>query len=173
MRDLITFGSQVMVLFLFTPVCILARYAGQAVDLRRANAERQASMREFGIDHVEWRAAGEVTLDETGSLRMPDLPAVPGLRRLEFVGGLYAGTRSVSITGTRDLHELTCGHRPGRQFADDDTRSHLRSGGTIRVSYIDAIASRDGEFDLSDGVKRRRVVDFMRREVEIEAGRAA
>jgi hypothetical protein len=172
MGEFIGFAAQAGVFFLFTPFCLIARYGGRALDLRKADAERRAVMREYGIEDVEWQFAGEVALDDNGEPQMPDLPAAPGLRRLEFVGP-YPGLRCVTINGSRDLHALARDRRPGRQFADDDMKAHLKLGGVIKVSYIDAIRSRDGQFDLADFTHRRQAIDFMRQGAEIELARAA
>ena len=45
MGELVTLATQVGIFFLFTPACLIARYGGRAIDLRRANAERRAIMR--------------------------------------------------------------------------------------------------------------------------------
>ena len=159
-------AAQVLVFFIFTPFCLIARHGGHALDVRHARAECRATMREYGIDHVEWQEAGEVAVEE-GELRMPDLPDRPGVRRLEFVGP-YPGLRSVTITGARSLHRLSVEPRPGRQFADDDMVAHVRVGGAINVSYIDAVASSAGVYDLADRTNRVRVVDLMRQQAELE-----
>lgn len=172
MGEFIGFAAQAGIFFLFTPLCLFARYGGRALDLRKADAERRAVMRTYGIDRVEWQPAGDVEIDDHGQTRMPDLPAAPGLRRLEFVGP-YPGLRSVTINGARDLHRLASDRSPGRQFADDDMLAHLKLGGIIHVSYIDSIDSRDGSFDLADLAHRRQAVDFMRQGAEIELARAA
>jgi hypothetical protein len=139
--------------------------------LRKAAAERRAVMREYGIDDVEWQPAGEVTLDDSGQTRMPDLPDAPGLRRLDFVGP-FPGLHAVTINGAGNLHALATDRRPGWQFADDDMKAHLKLGGVINVSYIDAVASRVG-LDLSDRTQRRQLLDFMRQGAELELARAA
>jgi hypothetical protein len=159
-------AAQILIFFLFTPFCLIARYGGRALDRRYARAECRATMREYGIDEVEWHEAGTVEVED-GEVRMPDLPDAPGLRRLEFVGP-YPGLRSVTITGSGSLHRLTVEPRPGRQFADDDMRAHVTFGGTINVSYIDSVASSHGAFDLADRLNRRRVVDLMRQQAELE-----
>lgn len=172
MGEFIAFAAQAGIFFLFTPLCLIARFGGRAIDLRKADAERRATMRTYGIDDVAWQLAGEVKLDDRGELRMPQLPAAPGIRRLEFLGP-YPGLRQVTITGTVNLYALANDWRPGRQFADDDMKGHLKTGGVIRVSYIDQIASRQGGFDLADATHRLQAVDFMRQGAEIEAARAA
>jgi hypothetical protein len=172
MGELVTFAAQAGIFFLFTPLCLIARYGGRAIDLRRADAERRATMRSYGVDDVAWESAGEVTLDDFGNLRVPHLPAVPGLRRLEFIGP-FPGLREVTITGAANLYALWSEPRPGWQFADDDMRAQLKAGGVIRVSFIDRIASREGVFDLADRTHRRQAVDLMRQEAQIEAARAA
>jgi hypothetical protein len=159
-------AAQILIFFLFTPFCLIARYGGRALDRRYARAACRASMREYGIDEVEWHEAGTVVVED-GEVRMPDLPDAPGLRRLEFVGP-FPGLRSVTITGSGNLHRLTVEPRPGRQFADDDMRAHVNFGGTINVSYIDSVASSRGVFDLADRLSRRRVVDLMRQQAELE-----
>ncbi len=172
MGEFVAFATQAGIFFLFTPFCLIARYGGRAIDLRKADAERRAVMRTYGIDRVDWQSAGDVVLDDHGKLRMPDLPAAPGIRRLEFLGP-RPGLRHVTITGTVNLRALSTEWRPGRQFADDDMTAHLKAGGTIAVTYIDHIASRDGAFDLTDRAHRLQAVDFMRQEAEIESARAA
>ena len=172
MGEVVAFAAQAGIFFLFTPFCLIARYGGRAIDLRKADAERRAAMRAYGIERVGWQPAGEAALDEAGRMRMPYLPATPGIRRLEFVGP-QPGLRYVTITGTADLRALSTDWRPGRQFADDDMAAHLKSGGTIVVSYIDRITSRNGDFDLGDRARRVLAVDFMRQEAEVEAARAA
>lgn len=166
MGELEGLAAQILIFFLFTPLCLIARYGGRALDRHAARVECRATMREFGIDDVEWRDAGSVEFED-GELRMPDLPDAPGVRRLEFVGP-YPGLRAVTITGSGNLHRLTVEPHPGRQFADDDMRAHVRVGGTINVSYIDAVASSRGEFDLADQLNRRRVVDLMRQQADLE-----
>ena len=79
----------------------------------------------------------------------------------------------MTITGTANLHTLSVERRPGWQFADDDMKAHLKSGGTIRVSFIDRVASQAGVFDLADRSRRLQAVDLMRQEAELEAARAA
>jgi len=172
MGEFIGFAAQAGVFFLFTPFCLIARYGGRALDLRKADHDRRAVMREYGIEQVAWQPAGEVTLDDVGETRMPDLPAAPGLRRLDFLGP-FPGLHYVTINASCDLHALATDRRPGRQFADDDMKAHLKLGGVIAVSYIDTIPSRDGMFDLRDGARRRQVLDFMRQGAEIELARAA
>jgi len=172
MGELITLATQAGIFFLFTPLCLVARYGGRAIDLRKAGAERRATMRTYGIDDLVWEWAGEATLDDFGNLRLPRLPDAPGLRRLEFIGP-QPGLREVTITGAANLHALSAERRPGWQFADDDMKAHLKSGGTIRVSFIDRVASRDGVFDLTDRARRLQAVDLMRQEAELEAARAA
>jgi hypothetical protein len=172
MGEFIGFAAQAGVFFLFTPFCLIARYGGRALDLRKADAERRAVMRQYGIEQVEWRPAGEVTLDDFGETRMPELPMAPGLRRLDFLGP-FPGLHSVTINASFDLHALATDRRPGRQFADDDMKAHLKLGGAILVSYIDTVAARDGLMDLADGARRRQVLDFMRQGAEIELARAA
>lgn len=172
MGEFLAFAMQAGIFFLFTPFCLIARYGGRAIDLHKAEVERRAVMRAHGIERVEWRAAGPVILDARGELSQPTLPPSPGLRRLEFIGP-YPGLRDVHITGTGNLHQLASARRPGRQFADDDMRAHLKLGGVINVSYIDIIESRDGLFDLADRAQRVQAVDFMRQEAEIQAARAA
>jgi len=172
MGELLTLGTQVGIFFLFTPFCLIARYGGRAIDLHKANAERRATMRMYGIDDVAWQFAGDVTVDDFGNLCLPSLPAVPGLRRLEYLGP-YPGLREVTITGAANLHTLCSERLPGWQFADDDMRAHLKSGGNIRVSFIDRVSSRDGVFDLADRMHRLQAVDLMRQEAQIEAARAA
>lgn len=172
MGELVTFAAQAGIFFLFTPLCLFARYSGRAIDLRKADAERRATMRMHGIDRLSWESAGEATIDDSGNLRLPSLPAAPGLRRLEFLGP-YPGLREVTITGTADLHALSSERRPGWQFADDDMKAHLKLGGIIRVSFIDRIASREGVFDLADRAQRLQAVDLMRQEAQIESARAA
>jgi len=166
MGDFVGFAAQVLVFFIFTPFCLIARHGGHALDVRAARAACRATMREYGIDDVRWRDAGEVAV-EAGELRMPDLPDAPGVRRLEFVGP-YPGLRSVTITGAQSLHRLTVEPRPGRQFADDDMVAHVTVGGVIHVSYIDAVDSRAGAYDLADRTNRIRVVDLMRQQAELE-----
>jgi hypothetical protein len=172
MGELMTLAAQAGIFFLFTPLCLIARYGGRANDLRKAAAERRATMRMHGIDGVAWELAGEATLDDFGNLRLPRLPAAPGLRRLEFIGP-YPGLREVTITGAANLHALSSERRPGWHFADDDMKAHLKAGGVIRVSFIDRIASREGVFDLADLSRRVQAVDLMRQEAQIEAARAA
>jgi hypothetical protein len=172
MGELVTLATQVSIFFLFTPACLIARYGGRAIDLRRANAERRAIMRAYGIDDVEWQVAGDVTVDDFGNLCLPHLPAVPGLRRLEFIGP-YPGLREVTITGSANLHATSSERRPGWQFADDDMRAHVKAGGFIRVSFIDRVSSQGGGFDLADRAHRLHAVDLMRQEALIETGRAA
>jgi hypothetical protein len=172
MGELVTLAAQAGIFFLFTPLCLIARYGGRAIDLRKAAAERRATMRMYGVDGVAWEPAGEAALDDFGNLHLPRLPAAPGLRRLEFTGP-YPGMREVTITGAANLQALSAERRPGWQFADDDMRAHLKVGGVIHVSYIDTITSRDGAFDLADRMHRQQAVDFMRQEAQIEAARAA
>jgi hypothetical protein len=172
MGELVTFATQAGIFFLFTPFCLLARYGGRAIDLRKASAERRATMRTYGIDDLAWEPAGEATLDDFGNLRLPRLPATPGLRRLEFIGP-HPGLREVTITGAANLHALSVERRPGWQFADDDMKAHLKSGGIIRVSFMDRVASQAGVFDLADRSRRLQAVDLMRQEAELEAARAA
>lgn len=172
MGELVAFGTQIGIFFLFTPFCLIARYGGRAIDLRRANAERRATMRMYGIEDVAWQTAGDVTVDDFGNLGLPHLPAGPGLRRIEFLGP-YPGMREVTITGAMNLEALSSERRPGWQFADDDMRAHLKLGGLIRVSFIDRVASRDGVFDLADRACRLQAVDLMRQQAQIEAARAA
>jgi hypothetical protein len=172
MGELVTFATQAGIFFLFTPFCLIARYGGRAIDLRKADAERRATMRTYGIDDVAWEPAGEATIDDSGNLRLPPLPPAPGLRRLEFIGP-YPGLREVTITAAADLQGLSFERRPGWRFADDDMKAHLKSGGTIRVSFIDRIASRTGVFDLADRSLRLQLVDLMRQDAQIEAARAA
>lgn len=172
MGELVTFAAQAGIFFLFTPLCLFARYGGRAIDLRKASAERRATMRMYGIDGLAWELAGEAMLDDFGNLRMPRLPATPGLRRLEFIGP-YPGLRDVTITGAANLCALSSERRPGWQFADDDMKAHLKQGGIIRVSFIDRIASREGVFDLADRAQRLQAVDLMRQEAQIESARAA
>jgi hypothetical protein len=159
-------AAQILIFFLFTPFCLIARYGGRALDRRHVRAECRATMREYGIDEVEWHPVGCVEVDG-GQLRLPDLPETPGLRRLEFVGP-YPGDRSITITGSGNLHRLMVEPRPGRQFADDDMRAHVQVGGTIHVSYIDRVDSRQGALDLADLLNRRRVVDLMRQQADLE-----
>ena len=166
MGEFVGLAAQVLVFFIFTPFCLIARHGGHALDVRAARAECRATMRAYGIDHVDWRDAGEVAVED-GELRMPELPDTPGVRRLEFVGP-YPGLRSVTITGARSLHRLSVGPRPGRQFADDDMKAHLLVGGTINVSYLDAVATNAGAYDLADRTNRFRVVDLMRQQAELE-----
>jgi hypothetical protein len=172
MGELLTLATQAGIFFLFTPFCLIARYGGRAIDLHRAEAERRATMRAHGIDHVEWITAGQMTRDDLGELRHPALPPSPGLRRLEYLGP-YPGLRHIHITGSVNLHALATDRRAGRQFADDDMTAHLKLGGVINVSYIDIIESRDGLFDLADRTQRVQAVDFMRQGAEIELARAA
>jgi hypothetical protein len=172
MGEFVAFAAQAGIFFLFTPVCLIARYGGRALDLRKADVERRAVMRQYGIDRVDWQHAGEVTLDERGETRMPDLPAAPGLRRLDFVGP-FPGLHAVTMNAASNLRALATDRRPGRQFADDDMKAHLKLGGTILVSYIDTIGSGAGGVDLSDIAHRRQVLDFMRQGAEIELARAA
>jgi len=172
MGELVTLAAQAGIFFLFTPLCLIARYGGRAIDLRKADAERRATLRTYGIDDVAWESAGEVTLDDFGNLRVPRLPAAPGLRRLEFTGR-YPGDREVTIIGTANLQALWSERGPGWQFDDDDMRAQLKAGGVIRVSFIDRIASRGDVFDLTDRTHRQQAVDFMRQEAQIEAARAA
>ena len=172
MGELVTLAAQAGIFFLFTPACLIARYGGRAIDLRKANAERRATMRMYGIEDVAWQAAGDVTMDDFGNLCLPRLPAVPGLRRLELLGP-YPGMREVMITGAGSLAALSSERRPGWQFADDDMRAHLKLGGFIRVSFIDRVSSQDGSFDLGDRAHRLQAVDLMRQEAQIEAARAA
>ena len=172
MGELVAIGTQIGIFFLFTPFCLIARYGGRAIDLRKANAERRATMRMYGIDDVAWQTAGDVTVDDFGNLCSPRLPAAPGLRRLEFLGP-FPGMREVTITGAANLDALSSERRPGWQFADDDMRAHLKSGGYIRVSFIDRVTSRDEVFDLADREYRLQAVDLMRQEAQIEAARAA
>ena len=54
MGELVTFATQAGIFFLFTPFCLLARYGGRAIDLRKASAERRATMRTYGIDDLAW-----------------------------------------------------------------------------------------------------------------------
>lgn len=172
MGELIGLAAQAGIFFLFTPFCLIARYGGRAIDLRKAEAERRATMRMHGIDDVAWEPAGEATLDDFGTLRLPPLPAAPGLRRLEFLGP-YPGLREVTITGAANLQALASERRPGWQFADDDMTAHLKCGGVIRVSFIDHVASREGVFDLADRSNRMQALDLMRQEAAIQAARAA
>jgi hypothetical protein len=171
MGGFIGFAAQAGIFFLFTPLCLIARYGGRALDLRRADSERRAVMRAYGIDGVEWQPAGEAMLDASGALHMPELPAAPGLRRLEFLGP-YPGLRYVTINASANLYGLAADRRPGRQFADDDMIGHLKLGGVIKVSYIDTIRSGDGLFDLADQTRRRQALDLMRQGAEIELARA-
>jgi hypothetical protein len=172
MGEFIGFAAQAGIFFLFTPFCLIARYGGRAIDLRKADAERRAVMRQYGIDRVDWQHAGEVTIDESGRTRMPDLPAAPGLRRLDFVGP-FPGLHAVTINAAGNLHALATDRGPGRQFADDDMQAHLKLGGVITVSYIDTVTSHTGVLDLADTTRRRQVLDFMRQGAEIELARAA
>ena len=172
MGELVAFAAQAGIFFLFTPVCLIARYGGRALDLRKADAERRATMRMCGIDRVAWQPAGEAVLDDFGNLQLPRLPVAPGLRRLEFLGP-GTGQREVMITGTANLHALSSQRRPGWQFAEDDMKAHLKSDGVIRVSYVDRIAAREGAFDLADRTHRLQAVDLMRQEAAIEVARAA
>ena len=172
MGEFVAFAAQAGIFFLFTPLCLIARYGGRAIDLRKADAERRATMRMYGIDALVWEPAGQAMLDDFGNLRLPRLPAVPGLRRMEFIGP-YPGLREVTITGAANLHTLSLERPPGWQFAEDDMKAHLKLGGVINVSYIDTIASRQGVFDLADRSQRLRAVDLMRHEAQIEAARAA
>jgi hypothetical protein len=167
MDEFVGIAAQVLVFFIFTPFCLIARYGGRALDARHARAECRATMRAYGIDHVEWHEAGEVGLED-GELRMPELPDAPGVRRLEFVGP-YPGLRSVTITGTGNLHRLSVEPHPGRQFADDDMRAHVQVGGIINVSYIDSVDCTTGTFDLADRTNLHRVVDLMRQQAELDA----
>ena len=70
MGELLTLGTQVGIFFLFTPACLIARYGGRAIDRRKANAERRATMRTYGIDDVAWQTAGDVTVDDFGNYRI-------------------------------------------------------------------------------------------------------
>jgi hypothetical protein len=172
MGEFVAFAAQAGIFFLFTPLWLVARYGGHAIDLRKADAEHRATLRTYGIDDVAWQTAGDVTVDDFGNLCLPSLPAGPGLRRLEFIGP-YPDMREVTITGAADLHALSSERRPGWQFADDDMRAHLKLGGVIQVSYIDTIASRDGQFDLADSAHRRQAVDLMRQGAALAMVRAA
>jgi len=172
MGEFVTFAAQAGIFFLFTPFCLIARYGGRAIDLHKADAERRATMRRCGIDGVAWQPAGEATLDDFGHVRLPRLPAAPGLRRLEFIGP-YPGLREVTITGSADLRGLSSERRPGWHFADDDMKAHLKAGGVIRVSFIDRVPLRDGVLDLADRAQRLQVVDLMRQDAAIQAARAA
>ncbi|HUQ00786.1 MAG TPA: hypothetical protein VM093_10045 [Aeromicrobium sp.] len=172
MGEFVGFAAQAGIFFLFTPFCLLAQYGGRALDLRKAAVERRAVMRQYGIGDLAWQPAGEVTLDASGEPRMPTLPAAPGLRRLDFVGP-FPGFHAVTINAASNLQGLASDRRPGRQFADDDMKAHLKIGGTIRVSYIDTVASSAGVLDLADLDRRRQVLDFMRQGAEIELARAA
>lgn len=172
MGEFIGFAAQAGIFFLFTPFCLIARYGGRALDLRKAAAERRAVMRAYGIDDVAWQPAGEVTLDARGEPRMPALPAAPGLRRLDFVGP-FPGFHAVTINSARNLGALATDRRPGRQFADDDMKAHLKLGGVITVSYIDTVSSQAGVLDLADTERRRQLLDFMRQGAELELAHAA
>lgn len=167
MGEFVGFAAQFLVFFLFTPFCLIARYGGRALDVRHARAECRAALRDCGIDHVEWHPAGLVSVEDD-TLLMPELPDAPGVRRLEFVGP-YPGIRAVTITGSTSLHRLSVGPRPGRQFADDDMKAHVRVGGVINVSYLDVFSSTSAVFDLADQTNRVRVVDLMRQQADLEA----
>jgi len=166
MGEFVGFAAQILVFFIFTPFCLIARHGGHALDVRHARAECRAAMRAYGIDHVEWHDAGCVELED-GELRMPALPDAPGVRRLEFIGP-YPGLRSITITGTQSLHRLSVEPRPGRQFADDDMKAHVRVGGAINVSYLDLVPTTTGLYDLGDRTNRVRMVDLMRQQAELE-----
>ena len=172
MGELVTLAAQAGIFFLFTPFCLIARYGGRAIDLHKADAERRAAMRACGIDAVDWTLAGDAWLGDDGTVLLPDLPAVPGLRRLEFLS--ERSTRGeVTITGTANLQALSSERRPGWQFAHGDMKAHLASGGVVRVSYIDRIDARAGAFDLADRSARMQAVDLMRQDAAIQAARAA
>jgi hypothetical protein len=47
-------------------------------------------------------------------------------------------------------------------------KAHLLVGGTINVSYLDAVATSAGAYDLADRTNRFRVVDLMRQQAELE-----
>ncbi|HJR89665.1 MAG TPA: hypothetical protein VJ782_05840, partial [Aeromicrobium sp.] len=64
MGEFVAFATQAGIFFLFTPFCLIARYGGRAIDLRKADAERRAVMRAYGIDRVDWQSAGDVVLDD-------------------------------------------------------------------------------------------------------------
>jgi len=166
MGEFVGFAAQILVFFIFTPFCLIARYGGHALDVRYARAECRAAMRAYGIDHVEGHDAGCVELED-GELRMPALPDAPGVRRLEFIGP-YPGLRSITITGTQSLHRLSVEPRPGRQFADDDMKAHVQVGGAINVSYLDLVPTTTGLYDLGDRTNRVRMVDLMRQQAELE-----
>jgi hypothetical protein len=169
MGEFVGFAAQILIFFAFTPVFVLSVVGGRVLDRRRADRNRRETMQRLGIETVTWRPAGQVTL--AGSdLAMPELPAVPGLQRLEFLGP-RRGQRHVTIAGAADLLGLWRNAPVGRRFAEHDMRSHLRLGGTVDVSYVDSITSREGLFDLADETNRQRAVAVLRQEAEIEAAR--
>ena len=44
MGELLTLAAQAGIFFLFTPLCLIARYGGRAIDLHKADIERRAAM---------------------------------------------------------------------------------------------------------------------------------
>lgn len=109
----------------------------------RRDAVDPAAMRKLDSVSVRvsltWRHAGAATVDATGRLQLPALPAAPGIYRLTFSGG--ARQRSLVYIGETDNLARQAGsyRNPGptRQTGlrlNQRIREHLAAGGSVTMA---------------------------------------
>lgn len=108
--------------------------------------------------HLQWRAAGEVTLDHQGRPAFGRLEAVPGLYRMDFIDASAEGRPRVYIGESDNLRRrLSTNYRnPGSSQQTSLRinrllRDHLGRGGTVKLRIAtDVDAEIDGVGALLD-----------------------
>lgn len=101
--------------------------------------------------NVDWRDVGQVTLDESGRLAFPTLPAVPGAYRFRLIGSTQTSTyigEGWNLKRRAALYRGGAPRQPTNHRMNVRMREHLGAGGRIEMPIIT-------EAEIVVGVKSR------------------
>lgn len=119
------------------------------------------------MDGNTWTCAGDATLAPDGSLVLPELPAIPGIYRMDLLAP--DGIHTVGLNEMPDISEATTVETAEDRAMLADMGAQIRKGYTIRFSYLDTFnASVAGGRPLELNTKNRRetVMSLVNRRAE-------
>lgn len=128
-------------------------------------AESVAALDALIVDGASWCHAGDASVDD-GALHLPQVPAVPGIRRLDIS---YGDQYEVSIASGEDLRSTLALEGPDDEAYAQQLSSLVEAGGTVRVSYLDSLTVAGRTIPLDSEQLRRSLVDAL----GVRAGRSA
>lgn len=134
-----------------------------------ASDTRSDALDVLSLEGAKWISAGEVRLAADGTVVLPTLPPVPGVRRRDHLAS--DGTHGVGLAPAANLAEsMSVESEEDRRFITN-TRAEILAGSTIRFYYLTEIVLNDELLDLSIEENREAVLQAL--EIRVDASPVA